>query len=290
MIHLKKGNSAATISEVGAEMVAYTDAAGEARLHDGNPDVWAGFGPILFPSLCTPKNGQVLIDGVSYPMPKHGFARDGLFKVESKTDDAVTLLLTQNEETLKSFPFAFEFRVRHCLTDDGFITEMIVANCSDKPMPFLLGGHPAFRCENLADCALHFEKPETGEQVLVVNKGTGLLGEQSIFEPLKNKQVWPIDRAYLSSIDTLMLPNLNSRSVKLINEKTGKGLVFSFPGFPVLAIWTKPNIDGKYICLEPWHGLPSWEDESCELKDRPFALVLDPGKTYRAQYQMACFS
>jgi Galactose mutarotase and related enzymes len=287
MIHLKKGNAEAIINPLGAEMIAYKDASGEERLHDADPAVWAGVGPILFPILCTPKDGQVLINSQSYPMPKHGFARNSEFEITNQTEDAVELMLCENEETLKSYPFIFEFTVRHSLTEKGFKTEMIVKNSSDDPMPFLLGGHPAFRCDDLESCSLYFEKPETGEQVLV-NKENALLYKKAVFEPLAGKMVWPVDRTYLASVDTLMLPNLNSRSVKLANEKTGKGIKFSFPDFPVLAIWTKPNVKGKYLCLEPWQGLPSWEDEICELKNRPFALTLEPGKTYHAAYQMDC--
>ncbi len=291
LIHLKKGDSTAAISTLGAEMIAYKDALGRNRLHDGDPAVWAGFGPILFPTIGTCKNGQITVDGKDYPMLKHGFVRGSLFTVSKKTAASVELKLTQNEETLKSYPFEFVLTLRHTLIDNGFLSEMEVENRSDRPMPFLLGGHPAFKCpvnpgESFDDYALYFEKTETGRQVLVNQHA--LVYKEAVCEKLKDSDLWPLDRAYLAGIDTLMLTNVNSGSVKLLNQKTGKGLNFSFPGFPVLAIWTKPHVDGHYLCLEPWYGIPSWENEDCELGQRPFALTLKPGEVHHAQYQMDC--
>lgn len=281
-IVLSRNGSRAVVRLMGGEMVSYRDMQGRERLHDGDPAIWNGFSPVLFPVIGFSKDGQVLIDGQRYPMPKHGLARTSAFDVENQKVDAVDMVFKANAQTLTHYPFDFELRVRYALLDQGFSMAFIVTNHDKRPMPFTLGGHPAFLCpmeggERFEDYQLVFEKPETGAQLLV--NENGLIKETAVFEPLKGQSAWTLNRAALSPIDTLILSEPASSRVSLVQKNTGKGIALDFPGFPVLAFWTKPYAQGQYLCIEPWHGLPSWKNEDCEMKDRPYAITLLPGES-----------
>ena len=50
--------------------------------------------------------------------------------------------LTYSQETLKKYPFKFNFYIRHIIEDDILSTEWHVENADDKDMYFSIGGHP----------------------------------------------------------------------------------------------------------------------------------------------------
>ena len=69
------------VSSLGAELQRITDSDGRQLLWDGDPSVWHGRAPILFPVIGLLVNGSYRLDGTVYPMPKHGFARDSAWRV-----------------------------------------------------------------------------------------------------------------------------------------------------------------------------------------------------------------
>ena len=57
----------------GAELCSYTDVHGCERLWEGDPSIWPGHAPVLFPIVGAPVNHQVRFAGQTYPIHKHGF-------------------------------------------------------------------------------------------------------------------------------------------------------------------------------------------------------------------------
>ena len=70
------------------------------------------------------------------------------------------------------------------------------------------------------------------------------------------------------------------RSVDLVNRNSGHGLRFDFPKMEVLAVWSMPNANADYVCLEPWHGMPGRAQDSDNFEDKPYVTLLAPGKVY----------
>ena len=70
---------------------------------------WGRHAPVLFPIVGKLKNNECTIKGETYNMSQHGFARDMDFEVFAQTENSITLMLTNNEETMKKYPYEFEW-------------------------------------------------------------------------------------------------------------------------------------------------------------------------------------
>ena len=85
-----------------------------------------------------------MVNGHAYPMPRHGFARQSDFELLEADDTHAAFSLTANEETLKGYPFEFDFQVIYALIDNALRVAYKVINLDDKTIYFSVGGHPAF--------------------------------------------------------------------------------------------------------------------------------------------------
>ncbi|MDY3816081.1 MAG: aldose 1-epimerase family protein, partial [Candidatus Limiplasma sp.] len=75
LITLRNEALTVTISSLGAEMQSIRDARGRERLWQGDPAVWKGRAPILFPIAGGLKDDGYFLNGKRYDMPKHGYVR-----------------------------------------------------------------------------------------------------------------------------------------------------------------------------------------------------------------------
>lgn len=286
-IQLKSGNTSAVIMQKGAQMVSFKGNDGREVIWQADPNVWASHAPVLFP-VCGKTTGErVIIDGVTYPMTKHGFARNADFAIAKVGDDFVDLILTPTEESKPQYPFEFVFHVIYTLRENGFRTDFIVENKSDRVMPFCVGGHPAFIVPMedgavFTDYQIVFPCKESGRSLLVPG---GLIDGEEIV-PLENGTTLALNHEWFDTRDTLIFDNANSRSVDLVHKVSGKGLRISYPKMEVLAVWSMPNKNADYVCLEPWHGTPGIVGESGKFEEKPYATLLKPGMSHQCGYDV----
>ena len=286
LITLQSGGCSAAVTTDGAELVSFVDTKGVEHIWQADPAVWADHGPILFPVIGNVRNGQVSVSGTAYPMPKHGLLRGAAFSVDSQGADWAALRFDSSERTLQSYPFQFRLTVLYQLERDQISCQLRAENLDQRPMPFHIGGHPAFICPmeggaGFEDYELRFEKKETG-MVAVVNEQGLVCGTDRI--PLGGDRVLPLRHAWFDQRDTLLFAGLNSRSASLVLPASGHGLCFSFPDFSTLAVWSKPHQNADYVCLEPWCGLPQLAEGTDEMAWKPFAQLLEPGKARSFTY------
>ena len=286
-IQLIYGNTTAAIRTRGAQMTSFKGNDGREVIWQADPHVWASHAPVLFPVIGIVKDGKVIINGVEHPMTKHGIARDAEFEIARIGDDFVDLVLTPNDDIRPMYPFDFAFHVIYTLRENGFRTDFVVENKSDRVMPFNVGGHPAFIVPmedgaTFTDYRLVFSCQESGRSLLV--PGGLVAGERLI--PMENGRILPLDHKWFDELDTLVFSGLNSRSVDLVHHSSGKGLRISYPKMEVLAIWSKPHANADYICLEPWHGLPSYANESGRFDEKPYTTLLQPGLSHQCGYDV----
>lgn len=287
--HLEYGNASATVNTLGGELSSYIPENGKETIWCGDPSVWAAHTPVLFPIVGSLVDGKINIQGEEYSIPKHGPARKMEFTLGRHGKDFVEMELCATPETLAMYPFNFRLTIRHTIAADGFSTDFIVDNLSDKDMPVCIGGHPGFVCpmqegERFEDYVLKFEKPEDGINTLAPN-GYIITGEETL-EELKGSDTLSLKYAYFDERDALIFAKPASRSVKIVHKNTGRGLLFSFPRFNALGVWTAPNKNAPYLCLEPWNGLPALEGETGNFEDKPYVQILKPGESYLTGYSM----
>lgn len=274
------------VKKIGAELSQISSVKNiNEFMWDANPAIWANHAPNLFPIIGALKEDSYHFENKKYEMTKHGFIRNNkdIVLIE-KTNDSLTFKLSQNENTLKSYPFNFEFYITYKLTDNKIDVIHSIKNCDQKPLYFSLGGHPAFKCpvyenENYKDYVLEFEHEENSVRHLI-NMETGLISAKT--KPVFNNSD-KIQLAHdLFNEDALVFKDLKSRKVTLKSTTYGAILSVSYKEFPYLGIWAKPN--GNFICIEPWLGIADNENTNQELKTKEGILSLEANKSFSATY------
>lgn len=289
-ITLQNDKYCAKVRQLGAQIVSLKGPDGREIIWQADPNVWAQHAPVLFPVCGTPPPEGMKIAGKAYPLVKHGFTRNAVFEVVRLGDDFVELVLTQNETTKEVYPFDFAFHVIYTLTETGYTTTFLVDNNSETVMPFCVGGHPGFVVPmedgaEFSDYQLVFPNVEEGKNLLA--PGGGRISGYEFLDCFHNSDTLPLCHELFDEHDALVFSELKSNSVKLVHKVSGKGLEFSFPKLEVLAVWTMPNKHAPYVCLEPWHGLPGFVDETGNFEDKPFVTLLEPGKSWQASFTTA---
>ena len=94
----------------GAQPTALINQKGENLLWKGEASYWNKHDPILFPTIGNCFGQQIRVEGVPYPMPKHGFAQRMPWKVVEESLNAdgegrLVLELTDTEESRRHYPF-----------------------------------------------------------------------------------------------------------------------------------------------------------------------------------------
>lgn len=271
-IILKNGNKVVQISPLGAEPKSLKSDEKE-YLWQGDKNTWNGQAPILFPICGRLKNAKYIHNGVTYELGIHGFARKSLFKVLNKNENSATLLLESNEETLKSYPFEFKFYVTYTLTEKLNI-EYKIENLGTDDMYFCVGSHEGYIADgDISDYRIEFEKEENF--INVVHNSDGLLTGEKV--NIGQGKVLQLKDEYFIDDATIILENINSRSVTLLGKKNGLKIKIEFSEFNNLLIWKVYS--GKFVCIEPWTALPDSVDCDNILKNKPSVIKLTQGES-----------
>jgi galactose mutarotase-like enzyme len=213
------------------------------------------------------------VGGETYPMEIHGFAPESEFSVLERSGDAVRLMLEDNEETQKRFPFAFRLEVAYRLTDDALSAEFRVANPGDKPLPFALGTHPGFRWPfaegSRGDYAIEFEAVE--EPSVPVITAEGLFSSEKRPVPLQGQRL-PLDEKVLAR-EALCFLDARSRSVSFAGP--GGAIRVSAENFSHWALWSLPG--APFISIEAWTGHGDPDGFAGDITEKPSMRFLEPG-------------
>lgn len=275
MVTLKNGNSVLKINKKGAEMKSFL-VNGVEYLWVGDPAIWASSTPNLFPMTGGFRDDKYILNGKEYIMPKHGFAKNMDFDVEEQTENTAVFLLKSSDETKESFPFDFELRVSYILTEAKVTASYSVKNLSHDTMWFSIGSHDGFAT------------PEGIEEYDVIFPQKETLDTYTLFGNLLSHETTPVikdsDRIALNynyfAIDALVFKDLKSKTCRLQNRKTGRGIQLDFPGCPRFVLWTKPN--APYLCIEPWFGQADNTDSDYDITHKEAIESLEAGNTFNA--------
>lgn len=285
---IDNGRLSITVNQTGAELSSLINLdTGREYMWQADPAVWGSHAPVLFPIIGMLKNGETTVDGQQYRIPKHGMVRnnEGL-ELYNLSKDRLTFRMAWTEETLKTYPYKFDFRITYRLRNEHVIVYHEIVNEDDKPIFFNLGGHPAFRVpfydhERYNDYFLRFEHDETAGRYSVMPDGTISNDTRSV--PWKDGQILPLTHDLFAQ-DALVFKDLNSRSVILESAVNGPILKLDYAGWTHLGIWAKP--DGDFVCLEPWIGLADAHDTDGVFKHKEGIVELAPGQVYEMSYDV----
>ncbi len=280
---LTLGKLSAKVKSLGAELVSFKNGEYE-YIWQGDPAAWSGQNPNLFPNIGAVKAYGARFDGKAYPVLRHGFARRSEFALVEKNDRSVTLELRENPSTLEGYPFPFSLRVTHTLLPDGFSTRYTVSNPGESPLPFCIGGHPAFNCPgDFSSWRLVFEKAEDSHALLPL--AGGFISPENREYVLQSTDTLHLRHEDFDRVDTFIFQGLESKTVSLLNSE-GRGVRMDFADFPMIAFWTAPGKNAPYLCMEPWQGCGALENESGEFSEKHLCLSLAPGGQKSLEYSV----
>ena len=244
---------------------------GKEFLWQGDPSVWYGRAPVLFPVIGQLLDSKYRYGGKEYEMPKHGFARHSVFSLKENGGESMTFSLTSSDKTRECYPFEFELLITYAVDGSSLRCTSTVINKTDGEMYFSIGAHPGFNCK-IGD-AIEFEKPEE-LRTLRIDKAS-ILMDETFPVKLENSQTLRLTE-HIFDEDALILKGLNSESLKLISgDRTIK---FTFGKAPYLGIWAKPN--APYVCLEPWYGVNDSYDRKDSIAEKCGIMKLGCGETF----------
>jgi galactose mutarotase-like enzyme len=242
-------------------------------LWPGDPQVWPGVAPVLFPVVGWTRNGEVRVGGSTYELGVHGFVGDVDFFLEERTEDRALLVLEDTAESRARYPFAFRLEIAYRLAPTAMHVEISVANTGSGVMSYAVGLHPGFRwplAGSQAQHAIVFESPERPD-VPVIAPG-GLFSTRRRPVPLAGRVLRLTPDLFAN--EALCFLHIASRQL-LYENGAGQGLRIALDNFPHVALWARPP--APFLAIEAWTGHGDPEDFEGDLCEKPSMILLEPG-------------
>ena len=253
---------------------------GVEHMWQADKSVWGYHAPILFPHCGKLVGGKFEAKGKVYDSPQHGFARVSEHDFVSQTADSLVLELRTDGELLEKFPYECALISTFTLEGDTLHHTLTVENWDEEKLPFGIGFHPGFTVpfddkHTFADYEFRFSEMES--PLCLDCLPTGLVNGKAYYAG-SNLTTIPLTE-HLFDNDSLCMANLQSRTLGIYEKDTGRAVVCDIQDFPYCLIWSKPGAP-KFVCIEPWNSLPSYEGGSIKWEEKPAAAVLNPGESW----------
>lgn len=261
------------IKNIGAELSSIKSLkTGTEYMWQADPNQWARHAPILFPIVGKLKEDTYYIEGSSYRLPQHGFARDQPFNLIEATPGKLAFELQSSDELKKLYPFDFALTVTYTLAANALNVCYSVKNTGGSPLLYSIGAHPAFKLPvhpgaRRSDYELVFERSESTMIHLI--EGGLLSGEKRPFS-LENNRL-PISDSLFDN-DALVFKKLASKKISIAKKKESPFLNFHFEA-PFFGIWSKSRTS-EFVCLEPWQGVADSFHHDQQLANKEGVIML----------------
>lgn len=275
------GAEAAVTPSKGGELASFKITRGGQKIeliynalnYSAPPNAFHGRGPLLWPAVgaqypvnTVPKQscgmGSYTVDGKSYPMPCHGFAKDMPWQEVSRSADAhgarVTVELRDSDATRKYYPFAFKLDAIFELANGTLTIDYVVNSDSSNtgPMPFSIGNHLGFNIPLVKGSDPAAVKFETQNTVQMLRNTVGVLNGESKRRSFDQPETLGSFDAHVA----LPLAGYHSQPFARLIDPSGltvRVTQTTTTSLPEPAIRT--NAFGGptqgYFCPEPWFGI-----------------------------------
>ena len=223
------------------------------------------------------------IDGATYNLTQHGFARDMNFELIREQPDELRYRLADNEESRRRYPFPFRLEIGYRIQGKQIEVLWEVKNTGDKELHFQIGAHPAFYFP-----AFDMISEGGGSQIPAnpVSRNNIIVISQTDPEheyPLRlTDGLLPLD-THTFDRDALILENNQVEKVTLYNKEKQPYLSLRFTT-PVVGLWSPPAKNAPFICIEPWYGRCDRAHYDGEYKDKDWMQHLQPAAVFKGGY------
>lgn len=268
------------ITSLGAEMKRlYSKTQRRELLWPGDPVVWNRSSPVLFPIVGRLKDSSYVLDGKSYQMSQHGFARDMNFDCIFHNEDRVEFTLKATGETFTSYPYCFELNVIYELCENKLLITYNVRNDDRQDIFFSIGAHPGFLTPKVQEYQVRFESLES--EYFYLKDG---LVDWSEKEQFSNREINLSSELF--NRDALIFKNVKSKSIDLIHLPSKMGLRMRMDA-PYFGIWAKAS--APFVCLEPWFGVSDEWGHDKNFRTKLGIQCLREKETFNFSYSLEAF-
>ncbi|MBX9012355.1 aldose 1-epimerase family protein [Ligilactobacillus murinus] len=277
------------INEHGAELASLISKEnGFEYMWSGDSKYWKRHSAVLFPIEGRLKADTYQVDGTSYHLTQHGFARDMDFEILHQAPTEVCFELRSNEQTLEKYPFEFVLQVQYILTQTKLEVVYRVINPSTKDMYFGLGAHPAFSTKLKAtdtyqDYEVRLSPKESYPRIPLVD---GFIDLEHI---TTGAATLPVSHGLFKNdaliYDLAQKPN----QVSLVSKQHGHGVTITTTDAKAMGIWSSYPAEGDFVCLEPWWALSDTLDTDGDFKTKYAINKLSGQQVFEANYAIDTF-
>lgn len=213
-----------------------------------------GGNPFLFPVVGRHRSGDqadtYTRDGVSYPMPMHGFSLRQAWQVDEAGDRHVVVSLRDDDSTRTHFPFSFSVTLHYEVGNGSFTCRQTYRNRGGEPMPLAAGFHPYFALspDEVEACEVHGEFDAVG----TYNETYTDIARWEPAPPTVNAAAMARGSHALRLRDPRAV-DLTVRGEPLLSmrlRERGEHLPFRYLQF------YRSGHDA-FVCVEPWMDLPN---------------------------------
>lgn len=282
---LKNDVIAICIDSHGAEMKSLKKlSTGTEYMWCGDARYWGRTSPVLFPFVGGLKNKEYRVEGKTYPMSQHGFARDMEFELFSKEESEIWFILRSTKETLTKYPFEFILKLGYRISGNQTKVLWQVENPGSKTLLFSIGGHPAFNCpiEEGKKQSDYFVSFGDTEEIISTRLGdNGLVIDCMNVYGLSEGRLALTENLF--DHDALIIENNQTDRVSLCKEDGTPYLTVKMDA-PLFGVWSPPGKRAPFVCIEPWYGRCDSEYFDGSLQEKDWINCIDPGQVWNASY------
>lgn len=267
------GRLTAMVESAGAQLRSLQFDGVEYLWGAGEPWNWSA--PVLFPLISGLPGDELQHDGKRYAIASHGFARRSEWAV---LDDG-RFELASSEATRAQYPFEFRLQLEFVVTDHLTVTHT-VHNHGDEPLPYLLGGHPAFVWPLPEATGKHELSWVSGGATM--RQAVNGLRPGRINSPADNGRL-VLQKQYFAE-DALLFDDIEPHEVTYTAPGAAR-LTVKYDDFTVLGVWSKSQ-GADFVCLEPWTGYPAPQGFDGDITTLPGIELLAPGESRSYRYSV----
>ena len=280
-----------TVANKGAE-IRSLKVDGRKYMWNGDSKYWGRISPILFPIVGKLKDDTLRINGNSFSMKQHGFARDAEFISQLSNNKQFPLVyrMVNNESYSENYPYNCELSVAYHLQDKSLVASWEVKNVGQNDMYFQIGAHPAFMLPNYSvDDEIHGYLQCFDSENKIVNPivNTHLIDglRHRCDSEIKLSDFIPITNTTFSG-DAILIENSQVQKIILFDKDKKPVLSVSCPQAEAFGVWA-PNKEGcPFVCIEPWCGISDSNDFGGDISEREYIHRLMYGGSYLFSYQI----
>lgn len=250
---------------------------GKEYMWQADPAFWGRTSPVLFPFVGKLKDDKFQVDDIVYPMSQHGFARDRDFKLILHDDRNLIFSYLSTEDDFKLYPYKFELIIKYTLSENKLGINYEVINRGKNDMYYQIGAHPAFNIEGVDDVILEFPNQKVVKHYF----------DEGLQTKVEDSELSIVDLSYDLINDNLPCYSRFEDSQMTLIYQGKEYLKFKFDTMEQIAIWSPEHKNAKFVCVEPWKGICSFDSQvDYQLSNKDAMSIVSAGQKNKCGFEI----